>query len=217
VTAAWGGAVHPLPYDAGGEFWSVATWSRLCAGAARVAARLARDYDELLVVGVDTPFAGLGSALNDQSITSGCRIRTLLAFYSTALIVERPTPNPARVAWERAGVASASRFPNVWIGDVGRYLTDHLRQDYGLDLGRLAPFTSSLNLASPQLRPMEHRAAERVAAAWNVPLDRPIVLTIGRTDPTKGIDLLLDAAAPIRDNIHVVVIAVPLPGREGPP
>jgi len=44
--------------------------------------------------------------------------------------------------------------------------------------------------------------------------DRPIIATIGRTDPVKGIDLLIDALGPLRDRAHLVAIVVPFDGRD---
>jgi glycosyltransferase involved in cell wall biosynthesis len=100
------------------------------------------------------------------------------------------------------------------VGDVGRFLSAHLHSEFGLRPERLAPFTSSLDLASPDLQPMPAAMAREVAAYWQVPLDRPLVVSIGRTDPTKGIDLLIHAVGPMRDEIHVVIIAVPFDGDD---
>lgn len=216
VVASWGGLVHPLPYDTRAPFWSVPTWQALSHAGARCAEELAGRYDELLVIAVDTPFAVLGEILARRKRSgTRCDVHVLLAFYSTALIVERPHPNPARVAWERRGIGSANEQADIWVGDVGRFLSSHLRSEFGLRSQRLAPFVSSLDLASPDLDPMPVQMARQVAARWQVPLDRPLVVTIGRTDPTKGIDLLIHAVGPLRDEVHVVIIAVPS-GRDDP-
>lgn len=210
VVASWGGLVHALPYETRVEFWSVSTWRALSEAAARCALRLARRYDELLVIAVDTPFAVLGEVLaHREPSETRCRVRVLLAFYSTALIVERPNPSPARVAWERRGIESANEGADVWVGDIGRFLSDHLQFEFGLRSDRLVPFTSSLDLASPDFRPMSVQTAREIAARWRVPFDRPLVVTIGRTDPTKGIDILIHAVGPLRDEVHLVIIAVP--------
>lgn len=204
------GLVHALPYDTRAEFWSVPTWQALSEAAADHAVELARQYDELLVIAVDTPFAGVGEVLTRRRPPeTRCGVNVLLAFYGTALIVERPRPSPARVAWEQRGIDSANEEAGVWVGDVGRFLSCHLRSEFGLRPGRLAPFTSSLDLASPDLQPMPVATAREVVARWKVPLDRPLVVTIGRTDPTKGIDLLIHAVGPLRDAVHLVIIAVP--------
>lgn len=98
VVASWGGLVHALPYETQVEFWSVSTWCALSEAAARCALRLARRYEELLVIAVDTPFAALGEMLVRWELPeTRCRVSVLLAFYSTALIVERPNPSPDRV------------------------------------------------------------------------------------------------------------------------
>jgi D-inositol-3-phosphate glycosyltransferase len=177
IVDAHGGQVHPLPYETDRDFWSVPTWRELCAQAARCAAGLAERYAELIIVGVDTPFAGLGEAIRRHEPYKNCQIRTLLAFYSTALIVEHPA-SPPRVTWEQRGIDTANTWPDVWVADVGNYLSSHLQQEYRLDGSRLVPFHSSLDLASPDLQPMPQHAAREVIAAWGIPSDRPVVLTI---------------------------------------
>jgi hypothetical protein len=52
------------------------------------------------------------------------------------------------------------------------------------------------------------------ATALGIPAGRPVIETIGRTEPAQGIDLLIDAAAPLRDQVHMVVIAVPFDGDD---
>lgn len=217
VVASWGGRVHALRYDTRAEFWSTPTWQALSQAGARCAVELARRYEELLVIAVDTPFAGLGEEVLAHRKRSQirCRIRVVLAFYSTALIVERPHPSLARVAWERRGIECANGAADVWVGDVGRFMSSHLQAEYGLRARRLAPLTSSLDLASSDLGPLPVPVARQVAARWRVPLDRPLMVTIGRTDPTKGIDILIDAVGALRDEVHVVIIAVPF-GQNDP-
>ncbi|MBB5159292.1 glycosyltransferase family 4 protein [Saccharopolyspora phatthalungensis] len=205
----WGGRVHALPYDTQTEFWSVATWRALSKAGARCAWTLAQRYDELLVIAVDTPFAGLGEAWMRQPAATRGTVHILLCFYSTALIVERPTPNPRRIEWERRGIESANQHPEIWIADIGRFLSRHLEADYRMQPRRLAPYTSSLDLTGPDLQPMPSGQARAVAARWRIPLDRPLVVTIGRTDPTKGIDVLIHSLGPLRNEVHAVIVAVP--------
>lgn len=119
VVSSWGGGVHALPYDTGGDFWSIVTWRTLSQAAAGCVWELAGRYQQLLVIAVDTPFAGVGDALAaDRPAGVRCRVQVLLAFYSTALIVERPKPSPERMGWERAGVISANHRREVWVADV---------------------------------------------------------------------------------------------------
>jgi glycosyltransferase involved in cell wall biosynthesis len=56
--------------------------------------------------------------------------------------------------------------------------------------------------------------AARITASYGIPGEVPLIVTIGRTDPAKGIDLLIDALAPLRDRAHLVAIVVPFDGHD---
>ncbi|MDT0307652.1 glycosyltransferase family 4 protein [Streptomyces sp. DSM 44917] len=136
------------------------------------------------------------------------RVHTVLALFSTVRITERPTPDPARLTWERQAITAVNTLPRARVADIGTFLTRHLIRDYGLDPSRLTPWPSGLHLPDPDLRPMPPNQAAATFAAFGIPTDRPLVATIGRTDPTKGIDLLIDALAPLCDQVHLAAIAV---------
>ncbi|MFD4479858.1 glycosyltransferase family 4 protein [Streptomyces sp. NPDC058471] len=198
-----GGQVIALPYDTKKPMWRTAAWQQLCQNATDVLAQLAAVHDGVLAIAVDTPFAGLAHS----RVPAGCQV--LLALFSTAHITERPDPDPLRVAWERQAIDAVNRRPEVHVADVGSFLTRHLQQDYGLDRDRLLPWPSALHLAAPDLQPPTGAEAEAEVRRHRIPIDRPIVAAVGRTDHTKGIDLLIEALAPLREAIHLAAIAVP--------
>ncbi|MEV0536758.1 glycosyltransferase family 4 protein [Kitasatospora sp. NPDC050463] len=202
VVERLGGRVIALPYDTTKPFWHPATWEQLSVRAADAAADLARRHSRVLTIAVDTPFAAV-PALSEHE-----RVGTVLALFSTAMITERPAPDPDHVAWERAAIAAVNRHPRAHLANIGSFLADHLTRDYGLDPGRLTPWPSGLHLTHPDLAPMPAEDALAVAHHYDIPTDRPIVAAIARTDPTKGLDLLIDALAPLRDEVHLAAIAV---------
>jgi len=53
--------------------------------------------------------------------------------------------------------------------------------------------------SATDLQPMAAARERSVLGAHGIPPRQPVIATIGRTDPVKGIDLLIDAAAPLRD------------------
>jgi glycosyltransferase involved in cell wall biosynthesis len=211
IVRSRGGQVIALAHDDAADFWSPGTWQQLSAAAAAATAGLASHFDQLAVIAVDTPFAGTANSYH--AIPGHRPVPILLALYGTTRIHDHPGPDPARLAWER-GCLTATSKPGVHVADIGAFMTGHLTSAYHVDPARLLPWRSSLDLTAADLQPMPAADARPVAAAHGVPLSRPIVLTIGRTDPVKGIDLLIDAAAPLRHRMHLVVIAVPFDSRD---
>ncbi|WP_141727129.1 glycosyltransferase, partial [Streptomyces griseus] len=59
------------------------------------------------------------------------------------------------------------------------------------------------------LAPPTRTEAERIVRAIGIPAGRPVVAAIGRTDHTKGLDLLVEELAPLRENVHLAMVAVP--------
>ncbi|MFQ6197706.1 glycosyltransferase family 4 protein [Streptomyces sp. NPDC000405] len=202
VVEELGGRILPLPYDTEQPLWQPSIWNRLSSGAAGVARMLAAEHRRVLAIAVDTPFAGLTRA------ASGGNVDVLLALFSTAKITERPSPNPAHVAWEQQAIAAVNRSRTSWIAGIGTYLTSHLRDEYGLDTARIVPWPSGLHLAADDLAPMTAAEAETTARRFGIPTDRPIVAAVGRTDRTKGLDQLIEALAPLHERVHLAAIAV---------
>ncbi|MGK5532028.1 glycosyltransferase family 4 protein [Streptomyces sp. URMC 129] len=105
-------------------------------------------------------------------------------------------------------IVAINTTPRRWAAGVGVFLTHHVVREYGLATDRVVRWPSGLHLDSSDLAPMPAHEAERVVRAFGIPTDRPIVAAVGRTDPTKGLDLLIEALAPLRDEIHLAAIAV---------
>lgn len=198
-----GGHVIALPYDTARPLWRPSAWQTLSDHAAAAARRLARTHERVLVIAVDTPFAGLATNIDPDE-----PIDVVLALFSTARITEHP-PDPARLAWEERALAADSQSTHVRVADIGAYLTRHLQQHYHLTPGRLVPWPSGLHLTSADLAPPTITEAEQIADRFDIPTQRPIIAAVGRTDHTKGLDLLIEAAAPLRDQLHLAMIAVP--------
>jgi glycosyltransferase involved in cell wall biosynthesis len=212
IVTARGGTIIPLPYDTRAEFWSPVVWRQLSDAAAVTALRLADRHDRVAVIAVDTPFAGTGNALTRLTGPGADRITVLLTLYGTAYIHDHPEPGAARLAWERESLSAAR--PAIHVADIGDFLTAHLASVYGVPADRFIPWRSSLDLTAPDLQPMPPAQAAAIAASHGIPPGRPVIATIGRTDPAKGIDLLIDALRPLRDRAHLAAIVVPFDGHD---
>ncbi|MGI5213825.1 glycosyltransferase family 4 protein [Plantactinospora sp. CA-290183] len=211
VVQARGGRILHLPHDTAPPFWSPPVWTQLSAAAVRTAATIAADYDEVLLIAVDTPFLGSGRVHRTLPSELTARIHVLLAPYGTSYIHDRP-PDPWRLGWERTGLGAVGG--RVHVADIGAFLTRHLVRRFDVDPACFVPWRSSLDLTAPDFTPMDRAQAAAVLAEFEIPTDRPIVMFIGRSDPTKGFDLLIDALRPIADNVHLAAVVVAGPGRD---
>ncbi|GAA4639922.1 hypothetical protein GCM10023196_103400 [Actinoallomurus vinaceus] len=204
-----GGRLYRLPHDEDSSLWSPEAWRQLSESAARLCVKLTAQYDQTLAIAVDTPFAGVGREvhlLREGSRIDGLDIMQVL--YSTDRI-RGTRPTPGRLEWERDCIDYVNRGDHARLADIGSFMTRHLREEYRADPARFMPFRSSLDLMSDDLRPMKREDALEIARRWEVPLDRPIVLSFGRADPIKGVDLLIRSLAELREDVHLVVILVP--------
>ncbi|MDN0194364.1 glycosyltransferase family 4 protein [Streptomyces sp. S.PNR 29] len=203
-----GGRLFGLPSGATSGLWSVDTWEALSKEAAEAAIRFSKEVDELAVIAVDTPFAGVSRYIADSARPYGAHIKTVHALYSTDAI-HGTRPTTGRRAWEQECIEHVNGSRHAWVADIGQFFTSHLRDVYGLRTDRLIPFRSSLDLASCDLQACGQEEARRTVAKWGVPTDRPIVLSFGRADPIKGVDTLIRALGPLRDQVHLALVAVP--------
>ncbi|GAA3687220.1 hypothetical protein GCM10022267_87620 [Lentzea roselyniae] len=191
------------------RLFHIAKWHQLCAEAAKVVRQLVDRYDEVLVAAVDAIFCVLADHL-DRELEPSQWERTQLVYtlYSSSRI-PGTSHTPGRDEGEATCVARANTDARVFLADVGSYFSRHLVEDFGLDPTRLLPFTQALSLGDPELTRRDRAEALAEVTSWGIPTDRPIVLSLGRADPIKGLDRAIRAVTPLRDRIHFVLIAVP--------
>jgi glycosyltransferase involved in cell wall biosynthesis len=187
----------------------VGKWHQLCSEAAKTIGIITDCYEEVLLVAVDAVYAGLAEHLDHELGTKAWnQIQLVHALYSSARI-PGTVFTAGRDELEAACIARANADSRVFLADVGSYFSSHLTQDFNLNPSRLVSLTQALSLSDEEFQPQPTAEAETNAKAWGIPLDRPIVLSLGRADPIKGLDRAILAADPLAERIHFVLIAAP--------
>lgn len=210
ITRKLGGDVHVCPYQtaANAEFWTPAGWLALSTGAAAIVLNEARRYESTLVIANDIPFLHTPLILERAKADAGVRVQSLVALYGSTYVHLRGSPDPARLQWEREGLAAA-RCSDVRIGHFSDFMRTHFRERYGVDACAFVPYRSSLLLEHDDFRPLSQVEIAAILARRAIPLDRPLILAFGRADPIKGFDLLLGSLDSLRGRVHLVLNVVP--------
>ena len=88
---------------------------------------------------------------------------------------------------------------------------DHLIRHYGAQIENIGIVPCGVDLGL--FRPFDRVTARRVA---NLPDDDPLALFVGRFDPMKGLDRLIEALAHLRSNPDLSVVVIGGDGEQSP-
>lgn len=205
-----GGQLHFCPFQTyTQELWQPESWLALSIAATTVVLTAAAAVDEVLVIANDIPFLHTPLFLERNKRAFGVNVRSLLALYGSAYVHRYGAVDQARVAWETTGLGAAAISPDVKVGHVGDFMRRHLTERYGVAGSAFVPYRSSLDLDHPDFEPLPRAAVRAALDRHGIPADRDLVLAFGRADWIKGFDILLEALAPLRERVHLVLNVVP--------
>jgi glycosyltransferase involved in cell wall biosynthesis len=210
--ARLGGYVHLIPYKEhpGQDLWEIRSWEALCRNVAPLLQTHTAAYDRSLIICVDQPWARTPRALTTiRGKALSPHIDVLLVLYSTAVMRNWETPDPAEIAWEQGGLDASRQGSRVVIADICPSFTAHLKAHFQLSAAQFAPYPASILVDDASYALLDETAVRTTLRAYGVPLDADVVLAFGRAALIKGFDRLIPALAPLRDRVHFVLISVP--------
>ncbi|QWF84164.1 glycosyltransferase family 4 protein [Amycolatopsis sp. CA-230715] len=199
LVASADAAVYPVHNGTNGlDRWG--TWTNFEHLAQDTAARIMTTVqpgsDPLLTIAFDAPFLGLAKLLPRDTLAN-----LVLVPRSTARI--HAPWDTARIGWERSGL-HAGLADGTLVGAISSFMGRHLRDEYDVPRESLITLQDGLTPADwERLSATPHRASD-------LPPATEFVLAMGRAEPYKGFDDLLDAYAALRartDHLPHLVLA----------
>jgi glycosyltransferase involved in cell wall biosynthesis len=169
-----------------------------------------RKYDEVIALFVDTPYAKAPEIINLQKKPYGINnVISVLLFESDVLIHEPVRPNPHRLAWEARALKLASLDASTYVADVGEFLTNHFKKNYGMSNNNFVPLKMGLNPEDNRFRLLRKSTIEKKLKKYGIPLNKDIIFSVGRAVDYKGFDILINAFSQIKSDAHLVFVASP--------
>jgi glycosyltransferase involved in cell wall biosynthesis len=195
---AWYAQMHALIHAANGEiypvdngtaghvrFGGVGAFRQACSRAAQIIRNeVLPDGGRLLIVAFDTPFYGLAGQLPPPA-----RPALVSVVRSTALL--HAPGDSARARWDRDGL-QATAAGGGQIAAISAHIRQHLADDYQIPPGALIDLPSGVTDSDWQ-----HIAAPGMSLL-PPPARAGFMLAMGRAQPYKGFDDLLDALAMLK-------------------
>lgn len=188
------------------ELGGMENWKALSGASAGLLFTLAQRHQSVLAYCHDVPFALTSVYAGAQSRAADLDITTLFVSHASALTHEMPLPNPERLMVECAGVQWAKVCPTARLGVISDFMRREIIVDYGAAESTLVSAGNGIDPTDPWYRrrpPSE--IGDRLRTA-GVPLDRPLVVSFGRSAGFKRHDVVLSAAAELDGAVHMVLM-----------
>lgn len=212
---------HPVSCNwPGGEnfFGTIEQIKLESAGAASIARSIGRWYDVTVVYCHDTFF--MYSPVYGTHQDNDERVKWIRVVHSTTLKHDVEPVDPYKIGAEYASFYWAKKYPNVFIGTISSYISDHLVKDYAADRSRIVPTGNGVDPLDKKYR---IRTDDEISAKiveynkklkaegkdyFTVPMDKKLILSFGRPVPYKRLSLTLDVAKALSPDYHAVIVTL---------
>ncbi len=94
-----------------------------------------------------------------------------------------------RLQWEQNSIDYINSSTDSFVGYIGKYMKQHLINDYMTEKNKLIDFTNGLNTENKKFKDiLTQEQIKRVLDENRIPTDVPLLLAFGRLEPYKGFD-----------------------------
>lgn len=179
-------------------------WDKLCQNTAKIINNLYNNYDRIITIAHDTPFACLQNYL-----TTDIKHKTFWIPHSTIKIhqVDSAIPNSElfyneRLLWEETAINFINVNTNSYLGGIGNFIKKHLIEEYGLKSDKVIDIyngeilTESINNKFKTENQMLFKELEN---------EEEIVISFGRAEEYKNLEATMHLGKEL--NMPTVIIA----------
>jgi len=212
---------HPIScnWPGGEDFFGTIDQIKLeSIGGASIARNIGRRHDKTVVWCHDTFYilSPVYGTMQDNDET----IQWIRVVHSTTLKHDAEPVDPFKIGAEFASFYWAKRFPNVRIGTISGFVSDHLVADYAADPATIIPTGNGVDPLDPKYRVRSQDYCEAKVEEYNqklqaegkeryvIPKDRKIVLQFGRPVPYKRMENTFDAVKELGADYQAVVVSL---------
>ncbi|CRY26145.1 glycosyltransferase family 4 protein [Yersinia enterocolitica] len=185
-------------------------WKISSAAAAAKIIDISENYDITLAFCHELPFSFTPLIVSLHTAIEGENLKVIYVSHGTAFNHEMPLPNPDRLMAESLPVQWAKIDPNIKLGTISNFLSEHLVSQYGADPQTMVPVPAGVNINDPWFRIRSEQEICDTLSAHGISLENPLAITLGRGVHYKRYDLLLTAASYLGDDIHAVIVSDPV-------
>ena len=210
--------------DPHGHWIGLPAWRAASSAAAEAALRRQLEAEaahnqpvDLAVVAVDVPFAGTASQVLLASTPTRGERTAIFTPQSTAADQasgKSEALDEVRHDWE-LGCAHDALASGAHVGAASPYAFSHLARAWGLEAEALTPHLVGLDPSAGRYNISVPEVA-RILRNNGLPIDRPLLVSMGRAEPEKSLDTLLRVDRRVLGNAVRVVVAGLYSPRDAP-
>jgi len=204
----------PLPHgrNVPNPFGIPATWPTTCGHASQYILKQLDNYDQVIVLAFDTPFAGISRSLPADLPD---KLSVVWIAHSTGRIWNRSVleqEDLTRDEWEKIAINSVREQKNCFLGAISKYMERHLIEDWKSPANSVLPFINGVShFYLEQYVRCSHEVIISQIRKFGIPSDRPYFISFARAQWYKGLDEACRVGSILAKEfgIHAVIMALP--------
>jgi glycosyltransferase involved in cell wall biosynthesis len=205
-----GGELHFIDNGTfGNENYGTKTnWEKASMNAAKIIKTLANEYAQVYVYLIDTPFLNVPAYM-----PTGTKNVIYLLVPHSDVFSHFPDEIPKeRLIWETEAFKAVRTSPYVYLASTSEFLTKTIKKHHAIESKKIIDLQTGLMISDSHFKMANKNEVEGVLKRKKLPLDKPLIFSVGRAVSYKGFEDLIDSFKLLCDDgfdAHLVFIASP--------